>query len=240
MKKRLELLQELQAIDTQIDSKSTNITQLKGEIAGWEATMSSLTQVKDALVTALDELQAERVSLEEALQTEQDNVKRSENHMKEIKTNKEFQAIGREIATARKQITDIEDRMLAIAQRIEDTLLELTQSEQAIQERQQENDDAIEQYTDSITTFTDEISQLTNSRATITAELAPSIVKRYTMLRDQRRGIALAIAQDGSCLGCNMHLPPQLYNSLFKGEEMLSCPHCQRILILKVQEEVPA
>ena len=72
-------------------------------------------------------------------------------------------------------------------------------------------------------------------REAITKELPASLLKRYNSLREQRRGQALAIARDGFCQGCNMHLPPQLYNSLFKGEELLACPHCQRVLILKQQ-----
>ena len=67
----------------------------------------------------------------------------------------------------------------------------------------------------------------------IVKELSSSLVRRYTQLRDQRRGQAVAEARDGSCMGCNMQLPPQLYNTLFKGDEMYFCPHCQRILILK-------
>jgi uncharacterized protein len=39
-------------------------------------------------------------------------------------------------------------------------------------------------------------------------------------------------------MGCNMQLPPQLYNTLFKGDEMYFCPHCQRILILKQEPAV--
>jgi hypothetical protein len=69
----------------------------------------------------------------------------------------------------------------------------------------------------------------------ITNELPANVIKRYDSLRIQRRGQAVAVARDGYCLGCNMHLPPQLYNTLFKHEELITCPHCQRMLILKQQ-----
>jgi predicted nucleic acid-binding Zn-ribbon protein len=57
------------------------------------------------------------------------------------------------------------------------------------------------------------------------------------MLREQRRGIAVVEARDGSCLGCNMQLPPQLYNSLFRGDDLITCPHCQRVLVLRREEK---
>ena len=63
--------------------------------------------------------------------------------------------------------------------------------------------------------------------------LPPAMVKRYERLREQRRGIAVVEARDGSCLGCNMSIPPQLYNNLFRGDELITCPHCHRILVLR-------
>ncbi|MGE3258094.1 MAG: zinc ribbon domain-containing protein, partial [Geobacter sp.] len=74
------------------------------------------------------------------------------------------------------------------------------------------------------------------NREQIVKELSSSVVRRYTQLRSQRRGQALAEAREGSCLGCNMQLPPQLYNTLFKCDELYFCPHCQRILILKQEQ----
>ncbi|HEX9079063.1 MAG TPA: C4-type zinc ribbon domain-containing protein, partial [Desulfuromonadaceae bacterium] len=74
-------------------------------------------------------------------------------------------------------------------------------------------------------------------REEITKHLPANVLKRYNVLREQRRGQAIAFARDGYCLGCNMNLPPQLYNSLFRGDEMISCPHCQRVLILKQQPQ---
>jgi predicted nucleic acid-binding Zn-ribbon protein len=73
-------------------------------------------------------------------------------------------------------------------------------------------------------------------RETVTKQLPASLVKKFIILREQRHGKALAFARDGYCMGCNMHLPPQLYNNLYKKEELLTCPHCQRILILKLQQ----
>lgn len=239
MKKKLDLLQNLQAIDLLIDEKNLEKQTLLERIADWEATMASLAQAKDALVVCLEDLQAEQTGLEQAMGLEQENVKRSEHNMRDIKTNKEFQAVGREIAAARKQISDIEERLLAITQRIEDTTAELEKSQSCIEDQQLESTRATTEIQAAIDAISQNMQEMSGQRLTIVESLPQSILRRYTQLREQRRGIALSIAQDGSCLGCNMHLPPQLYNSLYKGDEMYLCPHCQRILILKAGEEVP-
>jgi predicted nucleic acid-binding Zn-ribbon protein len=34
-------------------------------------------------------------------------------------------------------------------------------------------------------------------------------------------------------MGCNMQIPPQMYNLLFRGDDLHACPHCQRVLVLR-------
>ena len=57
--------------------------------------------------------------------------------------------------------------------------------------------------------------------------------KRYQLLLDRRGGVAVVEARNGACLGCNMHLPPQLFNSLYLAKEVQTCPHCNRLLYVE-------
>jgi hypothetical protein len=63
-------------------------------------------------------------------------------------------------------------------------------------------------------------------------DLPVQLRKRYQLLFDRRGGMAVVEARNGACLGCNMHLPPQLFNSLFQTQEIQSCPHCNRLLFV--------
>ena len=56
--------------------------------------------------------------------------------------------------------------------------------------------------------------------------------KRYKLLMSRRAGVAVVEARDGACTGCHMHLPPQMYNSLFVVQEIQTCPHCSRLLFV--------
>jgi predicted nucleic acid-binding Zn-ribbon protein len=56
------------------------------------------------------------------------------------------------------------------------------------------------------------------------------LLKRYEFIRQRRNGTAIAPVQDGVCFGCHMNILPQQFIDLQKGEEILQCPHCQRIL----------
>lgn len=233
MKKRLDLLEELQGIDQTIDGKKAEQTTLRADIVELEQTLASAQSALSGHQTQMADLRRERAELDAAMHTEQENIKRSETNMKEIRTNKEFQAIGREITAARKQVSDLEEQQLQIDTRMEElqTTIDACQSELATLSDSTKNGSDEKQA--AIAALQDIIDTATAKRDTIVKELPSSLVRRYTQLRDQRRGQALAEARDGSCMGCNMQLPPQLYNTLFRGDEMYFCPHCQRILILK-------
>jgi uncharacterized protein len=34
----------------------------------------------------------------------------------------------------------------------------------------------------------------------------------------------------GTCQGCHMHVPPQLFNQIQRNEQLILCPNCQRML----------
>lgn len=235
MKNRLEMLEQMQEIDLQLDSLKNSQNGLHGEINAIDHELDTAREELAALESRVVQLEQEKGELEISLTTEQENIRRSESHMKEIKTNKEFQAIGREISAARKLTAELEEQILQKIGQIEELNGEiatraanLAELDQNVAQRRQEKlaeIDAIQK----------DIDADLSRREEITKSVPASLLKRYNNLREQRRGQAIAYARDGYCLGCNMHLPPQLYNSLFRGDELISCPHCQRILILKQQ-----
>lgn len=237
MKKRLELLEQLQEIDLLIDNLKNAQNELNNEVTTIDRTLVDAQEELAGLQARLTRLDEEKAELESAHAAEQENIRRSEANMKEIKTNKEYQAVGREIAAARKQSAELEEQILQKITLADELKNELTAKGEALTELEGNTAQRRSEKQAEIAKVQEDIDADVARRDAITKELPANLVKRYTTLRDQRRGQALAIARDGYCLGCNMNLPPQLYNSLFKGDELLSCPHCQRVLILKLQAQ---
>jgi predicted nucleic acid-binding Zn-ribbon protein len=66
----------------------------------------------------------------------------------------------------------------------------------------------------------------------------PYVIKRYSTIR-MRRGLAVVSVKNGTCQGCNMNIPPQLYNTLQRGNSLELCPNCNRIIYwARLLEEV--
>ncbi len=235
MKKRLDLLEQLQEIDSQVDVLKKAQNSLQEDLNGIAGTLADARDGLAVLQARATQLEKEKGDLEASHAAELENIKRSETNMKEIKTNKEYQAVGREIAAAHKQVAELEDQVLQKITQLDELNGEIVASQTTLAELEQNSEQRRSEKQAEIDKVQQNVDADSLRREAITKELPPSLVKRYNSLRSQRRGQALAIARDGFCQGCNMHLPPQLYNNLFKVDDLIACPHCQRVLILRHQ-----
>jgi hypothetical protein len=73
------------------------------------------------------------------------------------------------------------------------------------------------------------IAELRVERDKLATEVKPDVLKRYSNIR-MRRGLAVVSVRNGTCQGCNMNIPPQLYNVLQRGQTIETCPSCHRII----------
>ncbi len=233
MRKNLKLLDELQTIDLKIDGYKEERDSLQGEIAGLDAkiveSQRAITEKKEELALVAEE----KAKLEEGIAVEQENIRRSEAHQKEIKTQKEYQAVSKEIAAAKKLSSELEDQLLQKIGQIDELNAAIASVEESLIALEQNVSTQKDEVQAKIGLLEKDIDCDMAARDEIVKGLPASVVRRYGLLREQRRGVAVVEAREGSCLGCNMQLPPQLYNTLFRGDELILCPHCQRILILR-------
>jgi predicted nucleic acid-binding Zn-ribbon protein len=73
-------------------------------------------------------------------------------------------------------------------------------------------------------------TELQAERAAVVKEMTPRIYQRYEQVRKARRGIAVAEAVEGRCSVCHLTLRPQFFQDLKKGDQVMSCESCQRML----------
>ena len=64
--------------------------------------------------------------------------------------------------------------------------------------------------------------------------------RRYEMILQRRGGVAVVAVRDGTCQGCRMRVPPQLYNQIQRNDQIILCPSCQRMLHWQPEEREAA
>ena len=73
------------------------------------------------------------------------------------------------------------------------------------------------------------IAEQRAERDKLAAQVKPDVLKRYASIR-MRRGLAVVSVRNGTCQGCNMNIPPQLYIIIQRGQTIETCPSCHRII----------
>jgi len=232
LRKNLKLLGELQGIDLKIDVLHGEKDALLGEIAALEDNVTIARNAIDEKNGQAEELETAKKSLEENLATEAENIVRSEARLKEIKTQKEYQAVSKEISSAKKLTSELEEQILQKTAQLEELQAQIAEKEENLKSLEANISAQQGEVQSKVDKLESDIAIGIAAKDATVKSLPASMVKRYQKLRDQRKGIAVVEAKDGCCLGCNMNLPPQVYNLLFRGEEIITCPHCQRVLLL--------
>jgi hypothetical protein len=229
---KLKILKNLQDIDQELNDVRRQLAVLESEAGELTAERARVEGMVATLGDDLAHLEGELAELDCALSIEQDNVVKAEGRLPAIKTQKEYVAVLKEIDTAKKVNKEIQDRIKNKNEEIAALAAEKAEKDAelaAVSARTAERSALIQAQID-------EIKANSNARETerkeLFAQIPPTLGKRYQVLIERRNGVAVVLAHKGACTGCNMLLPPQLYNNLYTTQEILSCPLCNRLLFI--------
>ena len=65
--------------------------------------------------------------------------------------------------------------------------------------------------------------------------------RRYEFIRERLDHPVIVAVKDGICTGCHIAVPPQTFIELQRGQQIMSCPNCQRLIFWDkhFEEEAP-
>jgi hypothetical protein len=91
---------------------------------------------------------------------------------------------------------------------------------------------------DTIARLGADIERDRSRRATLIETVDAELRRRYEMILSRRGGLAVVAVRDGTCQGCRMKVPPQLYNQIQRNDQVILCPSCQRMLHWQPEQSV--
>ncbi len=237
MQQKMENLVELQQIDDNISETLAARRKLEEEGMALTSELEKIQEVVDKLTLDLDTAEKEKRELEEIAVQGQEKIKKSEKRLPEIRTTKEYTAVMKEIDSAKKANHEVQEKIKLKDSDIEAVTREKDESENTLNEIRAKVDERNAEISPQIAEFDQNLSAKAESREQLLNNLPSSLKRRYKILIEQRAGVAVVEAKGGACLGCNMRLPPQFFNSLHSSDEIQSCPHCNRFLFVKTKEK---
>ena len=186
------------------------------------------------LETTVSDKERERRTLEGTLQLDVVKLKKWEARLIDIRNQREYLALSREVDGQRKQNTETQDKLVTLAGEIDAQKKQLETTRDGFAEQDidmQTERDAIQKKLNELDA---QIAEHNKERAEFLHQVPAPLLKRYDTIRQKRAGIALAPAENGRCTMCNIGLPPQMYNIVIRGETIETCPNCNRLLYHRV------
>ena len=235
IQEQINILVEVQSVDVEILQADRLVNALSDEVAAMDQAVAERKALVSAEKETLDDLRKAYRELESESKINAGMIVKSNEKLRGVKTNKEYQSILKEIDEIRKKNSGIEDRMLELLDAIESAEeagkakeAELAGFLQSCQEKKESYDAKAQQERQAV-------EALNEKKAQISAKADPKLISVLDDVKKKVRGLAVVPVQQAICMGCHMNIPAQLFNELQRFDELRFCPHCHRIIYWKEQ-----
>ncbi len=238
MRAELEKLIDLQKTDT-------NIRRLKQKIETAEQRRADIEQEFEQHAFSIreiqgkrDKLNAERADLEKQIAENKTYLERADRNLKHAQNQKEYETAMRETDALQKQIAAFETQIVEKMTTLEEVEKELEERADEINSIDAKRDAAMKEFEKKLNSGKKEFEADTKKREEVFVTLPAQLASVYNrMAQRSRDGIAVAAVINGSCSACFMSLRPQMQVEVRKGDQIITCESCTRILYTPTKEE---
>ena len=234
MKEQIKVLVKLQHLDTETVRIKSTLNDVSKRLENLDSSLQKIEQTIKDNESVLNELKKQYRDFESDVKMNLAKNKKSQEKLRSIKTNKEYQLLLKEIEDIKSKNSSIEDKMIECLDRIDET-------EGIIAKKKDEYlqfSDRIKSEKQSIEYEAEidkkKLDELDMDKKNVSGLIDSQLFKKYLVIKEQQQGgLAVVPVKDAVCHGCNVNLPPQLYNELFRYDSLKFCPNCHRIIYLK-------
>ena len=236
MQKQLQLLWELQELDAGLD-------QIRDTQDGFAPKLDSIKEDIEILEKAGEEYQqelaakeVERRDLRDVVERLKGLISQSKEKITQIANNKEYFAVLKELEHNQKALEKQEVELSGLIEEIDSIKEQIADNDHDLDAKRQDMLAEEKAINEKISALEKKIKAGEKGREVKAQEVDPAFLSRYNRIRRRFRDAVVA-AESGTCLGCNVNVPPQVYIDLLKGKDMVNCPNCQRIMVSRADDE---
>ena len=237
MKEKLTLLISLQECDSQLVKLSSKKVKLPEKISKMEDEFRLYKESVEQNKRKYEELKAQRAEGEANVKKLSDGMVKTRERLLEVKNNKEYQAMLKEIETSEKTKSDLESRIIAFMEEMDKLIVLVKKDEEILKQAESNHEKEKKIIEDDLNAIDADTVTWTEKRTVLEKSVPADLLAQYERIRKRNNGIGVIPVWKAVCSGCHMNIPPQLYNELQRSNDLLSCPNCNRIMYFQNQGE---
>jgi uncharacterized protein len=228
---RLKTLYQLQLIDDQLDV----LEELRGDLP------NTVRELENRIQEMKDDIQSKESQQKESLEKKQsneteierllENQKRFKAQLYQVRNNKEYDALTKEIDHSEEQISKLEAECDALADLSKSLTSQVEEILPALEELQKELKEKEADLKEIIKANEREESKLQAERKKIEEQVKKPDVSVYMRIRKAKKGKAVVTIKRSACSGCHNIVPSQRQLEIRRNNKLFFCEYCGRILV---------
>jgi predicted nucleic acid-binding Zn-ribbon protein len=184
------------------------------------------------LSQSLEQIAKERRKVDGELGDQQEQLKKYQGTLMQVKNQQQYAAAWKEIDATRKHVKELEDSILKSMTEAEGVQKQLDERRGGYDDLKARYDKAHAEWQGSLGELRREADDLRKRAADIEAKIPPRLKDEFHKIFSQRQKIAVARVANETCSACRTRIRPALFQQLKRGE-LVRCEGCHRILYLE-------
>jgi predicted nucleic acid-binding Zn-ribbon protein len=230
MNQDVQKLIELQQVDSRMAALRAEVAALPKEVAQIEAKLAGSKSAVEKAQSAIKADDTARRKHESDIKDQQEKISKYRDQSLKVKTNQEYKALLTEIEHADGEIRKLEDKILEIMVAADARKETLKQAEVSLKADTAENEKEKQHAREQTAHDEKQLAELTAQRNGLRTGIADDTLRHYDRVLKLRGSALAAVHENQMCSVCRLILRPQVYQDVMKGDEILYCDSCQRIL----------
>jgi len=227
----LSQLIELQELDIEIQRTSDRLLRIPEERDSKESDFKQHAAEFLDLKSKHERTLEDRQQLEAELAITQQNHEKFERDKTRVQNEKEYTAVLREIDTARKHISSLETDILKRMEEIETLDTELAARAPDVERMRAEVDVVLTALNKEHEEASQQLLEFGTRRKKLADQMPRHLFLTYERMSRLGRGQALAeVRPNGICAACRVRVRPKIFSDVRKGDQLIICENCGRIL----------
>ena len=230
MREQLVLLIELQKVESAAGRIAARKKDLPVQMGELETKFTGFSAAVETQREQLEALRKRRKEKDKQLQMGQETLKRTRERLLEIKTNREYQSMLKEIETFETKNSNVEDEIISLLEELDVFEKEGKAKDADLDEQRRSYEEDKAMMATELNSIAEELDICACKSEEIRKKIPAELLRKYEQIKNATRGIAVVAVWKEVCDGCHMSMPPQLYNELQKSNVLITCPNCSRII----------
>jgi predicted nucleic acid-binding Zn-ribbon protein len=194
---------------------------------------NQLTKINDDIKNTLLKKSKSELSISDL----KDKLKEIDVKLTKVKTEKELKALNLEQELAREQIDGANEDIERLDKLQIQKKEEASDIETEIDKLNQEIAIIEVEITEKLETLENQKKAIYENREKLISEMTPNIYRHYQKIKRWAGNTAVSPIKNQACMGCHMKVNDKIYAEVIRAEEIVSCPHCGRVLYVEQESE---